>query len=82
MTEKDLDYLKSQIDQIVLIEPVEGEPHLAQVLFVFDEGDTPDVFYLKVAPGPEGAYVQQGDTGHSVLLSEIAAVRPPPANAH
>jgi len=82
MTEKDLDYLKSQIDQIVLIEPVEGEPHLAQVLFVFDEGDTPDVFYLKVAPGPEGAYVQQGDAGHSVLLSEIAAVRPPPANAH
>ncbi len=76
MTGKDLSYLKSQIDQVVLIVPVEGEPHLAQVLFVFDEGETPDVFYLKVARGADGAWVQQGAAGYSVLLSEIAAVRP------
>jgi hypothetical protein len=79
MTDKDLAYLKSQIDHVVLIEPVEGEPHLAQVLFIFDEGDTPDVFYLKIAPGPDGALMQQGSAGHSVLLADIRAVSPPPA---
>ncbi len=80
MTAKDLEYLKSQIDQVVLIEPVEGDPHLAQILFVFDEGDTPDVFYLKVALGPNGSWQQQGSAGHSVLLSDIAAVHPAPPN--
>jgi hypothetical protein len=76
VTEQDLSFLKSQIDQVVLIENRAGERHLAQVLFVFDEGDTPDVFYLKVEKGPDGGYVQQGGTGYSVLLSEIAAVHP------
>ena len=76
MTEQDLSFLKSQIDQVVLIENRAGERHLAQVLFVFDEGDTPDVFYLKVEKGSDGGYVQQGGTGYSVLLSEIAAVHP------
>ena len=76
MTDQDLSFLKSQIDQVVLIENRAGERHLAQVLFVFDEGDTPDVFYLKVEKGSDGGYVQQGGTGYSVLLSEIAAVHP------
>jgi hypothetical protein len=76
VTDQDLSFLKSQIDQVVLIENRAGERHLAQVLFVFDEGDTPDVFYLKVEKGPDGGYVQQGGTGYSVLLSEIAAVHP------
>jgi hypothetical protein len=77
MTDQHLAFLKSQIDQVVLIKPVTGDPHLAQILFVFDEGETPDVFYLKVQPGPDGAYVQQGSGGHSVLLSDILAVHPP-----
>jgi hypothetical protein len=77
MTDQHLAFLKSQIDQIVLIEPTTGDPHLAQILFVFDEGETPDVFYLKVQPGPDGTYVQQGSAGHSVLLSDILAVHPP-----
>jgi len=79
MTDQHLAFLKSQIDQIVLIVPVTGDPHLAQILFLFDEGETPDVFYLKVEPGPDGAYVQQGNTGHSVLLSDILSVHPPQA---
>jgi hypothetical protein len=79
VTDQDLSFLKSQIDQVVLIENAAGESHLAQVLFVFDEGETPDVFYLKVERGPDGDYVQQGGAGYSVLLSEIAAVRPVPA---
>ncbi len=61
---------------MVELEFNEGDRHLAQILFVFDEGDTPDVFYLKVSPGPEGTFVPEGGTGHSVLLADIAAVRP------
>jgi hypothetical protein len=76
MTDQHLALLKSSIDGVVLIETSAGDRHLAQVLFVFDEGDTPDVFYLKVQRGPDGAYVQQGSAGHSVLLSDILAVHP------
>ena len=76
MTNTELSLLKTSIDQIVDLETIGGERHLAQVLFVFDEGETPDVFYLKVARGPDGEYLAEGSTGHSVLLSDIAAVRP------
>jgi hypothetical protein len=75
MTEEQLSLLKSSVDQVVELETTDGERHLAQILFVFDEGETPDVFYVKVAYGPEGEFVPEGKTGHSVLLSEIAAVR-------
>jgi hypothetical protein len=80
VTDQDLTFLKSQIDQVVLIETSAGDRHLAQILFVFDEGETPDVFYLKVEKTPNGGYVQQGTEGFSVLLSEIAAVRPASAD--
>ena len=75
MTDPELTLLKTSIDQIVDLETTAGERYLAQVLFVFDEGETPDVFYLKVARGPDGEFLAQG-SGHSLLLSEIAAVRP------
>jgi hypothetical protein len=80
VTDQDLSFLKSQIDQVVLIETSAGERHLGQILFVFDEGDTPDVFYLKVERSLDGGYVQQGGTGYSLLLSEIEAVYPAPAD--
>ena len=76
MTDEHLTLLKSSIDQVVDLETTAGGRHLAQILFVFDEGDTPDVFYLKVAPGRDGSLVSQGSTGHSVLLADIAAVHP------
>ena len=75
MTETVLSLLKASIDQIVELETTAGERHLAQVLFVFDDGKTPDVFYLKVTPGQADEFISQGTTGHSVLLSDIAAVR-------
>ena len=75
MTEAELSLLKSSIDQIVELETTAGERHLAQILFVFDDGKTPDVFYLRVARDPDGEFVAQGPSGHSVLLSDIAAVR-------
>ena len=76
MTDSDRTLLKNSIDQVVDLETIAGERHLAQILFVFDEGETPDVFYLKVSPGPDGTFVSEGSTGHSVLLADIVAVRP------
>ena len=76
MTDSDRTLLKNSIDQVVDLDFSDGDRHLAQILFVFDEGDTPDVFYLKVSPGPDGTFVPEGNTGHSVLLADIAAVRP------
>ena len=82
MTETELSLLKASIDQIVELETTAGERHLAQVLFVFDDGKTPDVFYLKVLPGSDGSFVAQETTGHSVLLADIAAVHPQIGRAH
>jgi hypothetical protein len=76
MTDSERTLLKNSIDQVVDLEFSDGDRHLAQILFVFEEGDTPDVFYLKVSPGPDGIFVPQEKTGHSVLLADIAAVRP------
>ena len=84
MTDEQLVLLKASIDQVVQVETTDGDRHLAQILFVFDEGDTPDVFYLKVSPVPNGSFVPEESTGHSVLLSDIAAVyhyQPLPAAA-
>lgn len=77
MTDQELNFLKASIDQIVLLETSEGGRHFAQILFVFDEGETPDVFYLKVERGAGGEYVpEQGKAGYSVLLADVLAVRP------
>ncbi len=76
MTDEQRELLKASVDQVVEIETVDEGRHLAQVLFVFDDGETPDVFYLKVSVGPDGALVPVGGAGCSVLLSEIAGVYP------
>ena len=76
MTDEQREFLKASVDEIVEIETAADGRHLAQILFVFDEGETPDVFYVKVAAGPEGEFVPEGKSGHSLLLSEIVAVRP------
>jgi hypothetical protein len=76
MTDTELSLLKASIDQVVDLETNAGERHLAKILFVFDEGETPDVFYLEVVSGPDGGFVTKGEAGHSVLLSDIAGVRP------
>jgi hypothetical protein len=76
VTDEHLTLLKSSIDQVVVIEANDGERTLAQILFVYDGEDTPDVFYLKVEPGPDGTFVPQGSGGCSALLSDIAAIHP------
>ncbi|HZY72840.1 MAG TPA: hypothetical protein VFE22_07025 [Edaphobacter sp.] len=77
MTDVELMFLKSQIDKVGTLETIQGDHILAQILFVFDGEDTPDVFYLEVEPGPKGAYIQKGTNGYSTLLSDILSVKPP-----
>jgi hypothetical protein len=79
MTEAELVFLKSQIDKVVVLETVQGDHFLAQVLFVFDEEDTPDVFFNEVELGPDGTYIENRGNGYSVLLSDILTVQPPPS---
>ena len=79
MTDTERAFLKSQIDQVVILETVQGERILARVLFVFDGEDTPDVFFNEVELGPNGMYVEKGSNGYSILLSEILTVQPPQA---
>jgi hypothetical protein len=75
MTDDQRELLKASVDQVVEIETAEGR-HLAQVLFVFDEGETPDVFYLKGSVDGAGRFVPESGSGCSVLLSEIVAIYP------
>lgn len=77
MTEAEREFLKTQIDEVVLLETVQGDRMLAQILVVFDEGETPDLFCLEVLATSSG-YVQQGTAGHSILLADIASVQPAP----
>jgi hypothetical protein len=76
MTDEHLAFLKSSIDEIVTLETNDGERIVAQILFVFDGGDTPDVFFLKAEPNSDGTLVAQGSGGYSLLLSDLAAVYP------
>jgi hypothetical protein len=75
MTDLERTLLKNSIDEVVELETTAGDRYLAQILFVFDEGDTPDVFFVKVSDGPGGTFIPEPGAGHSVLLSDIAAVR-------
>ncbi len=74
MTDEHLALLKSSIDEILTLETNDGERITAQILFVFDGEETPDVFFLKVEPKADGTLVTQGSGGYSLLLSDIAAV--------
>jgi hypothetical protein len=76
MTDSERTLLKNSIDQVVDLEFSDGNRHHAQILFVFDEGDTPDVFYLKVSLSPDGTFVPEEAAGQSVLLADILAVHP------
>jgi hypothetical protein len=78
MTEADLTFLKSHLDKPVVLETIQGDLLLAQVLFIFDEGDTPDLFCLQLDPGPDGTYIQKSPNGLSILLSDIAAAHAAP----
>jgi len=77
MTKEELAFLKSQVDQVVLLEVKEERPHLGQILFVFDQGATPDVFYLRVEPVAEAGYAPVTGEERSVPLADILSVRPP-----
>ena len=77
MTETELNFLKTQIDKVVLLETVQGQRLLIEVMVVFDEGETPDMFGLEVEQTPTG-YAKKGSSGISILLADIASVQSAP----
>jgi hypothetical protein len=77
MTEDQLAFLKSSLDQVVVLETVQGERLLVQIIIVVDEGETPDLFCIEVVRAGTGFLPRQGAT-HSILLSDIVSVQPPP----
>ncbi len=78
MTDVELVLLKASVDEVVLLH-IGDNLVFANILFVFDEGDTPDVFYMEMQRTRDGSLLPVGQNGHSTLLSEITAVRPLPA---
>ena len=77
MTQDQLAFLKSSLDEVVVLETVQGDRLLVQILIVVDEGETPDVFCVEVDQS-SGGYVQRTNGTHSILLSDIVSVQPPP----
>jgi hypothetical protein len=77
MTDTEREFLKSQIDGVVVLETAQGDRLLVQILFVFDEGETPDLFCVEVEAAPEKTFVPKAMAGHSILLSDIVSVKPP-----
>jgi hypothetical protein len=77
MTKDQLAFLKSSLDEVVLLETAQGERLLVQILIVVDEGETPDLFCVEVDQSG-GGYVQRTNGTHSILLSDIVSVQPPP----
>ena len=78
MTEGERALLPSLVEKVVTLETVQGDRLLAKILFVFDEGETPDLFCVEAEPGPKGAWVEKPSTGHSILLADIASVKVEP----
>jgi hypothetical protein len=76
MTAEHLTLLHASIDQIVELETLDGTRFLATPLFVYEGEDNPDVFFLAVERDPEGG-LKTAETGQSILLEDILAVRAP-----
>ena len=76
MTAEHLVLLNASIDQIVELETLDGTRFLATPLFVYEGEDNPDVFFLPVERDPGGS-LKTAETGQSILLEDILAVRAP-----
>lgn len=76
MTEQERASLPSLLDRVVTLETVQGESMAVQILFVFDEGETPDLFCVEVVPDASGGWTKKANEGLSILLSDIVRVSP------
>jgi hypothetical protein len=76
VTEQERASLPSLVDQVVMLETAQGEHLVVQILFVFDEGETPDLFGIEVIPGAKGGWLRKSEAGHSILLDDIVRVMP------
>ena len=75
MTEADLEYLKSHIDQHVEILTRRGERLRVKVISVFDGESDPDVFFWDVTSDPVKPDSERSQ-GQSLPLAEIVSVKP------
>jgi len=74
VTEDEIAFLHAAVDRVIAIELKTGEQFFAEVVIVVDQPPTPDVFVLRVTRQPDGAFLAEGTTGESILLSDIGAV--------
>ena len=74
MTQDDIDLLQRCVDRILAIELTTGEQFFAEVLFVFTDGESPDVFYLRCLREADGAFIPQTTAGESTLLTDIRRI--------
>ncbi|QNI37568.1 hypothetical protein [Edaphobacter albus] len=70
--------LPSLTEKIVHLETVQGDKLMAKLLFVFDEGETPDLFCVEVERGQEGTWIEKPEAGYSILLADVASVKVEP----
>jgi hypothetical protein len=78
MTSAERADLPSLVEKIIHLETVQGERFLAKLLFVFDDGETPDLFCVEVERSPEGRWRERPEAGHSILLADIVSVKVEP----
>lgn len=74
MTAVERALLPSLIDKAVVLETVQGDRLTVQILVVFDEGETPDLFCVEIVAGPDGTWTQKKTAGHSILLADIVRI--------
>ena len=77
MTDTERSFLKSSLDQVVVLKTAQGERLLVQIIIVVDEGPTPDLFCVEV-DATETGYKPRREATHSILLSDIVSVARPP----
>ncbi len=73
MTAADLNTLKANVGRVVEIEAADGEIFLARVISVFDEEDSPDLFYWAVSRAGDKSFVN--GEGYAIQLSDIKKVQ-------
>ncbi len=74
MTAAELALVKSCIDKVVGLTLADGERPV-KVLVVFDEGDSPDLFFHEVERAADGSWVEKKGAAYSELLEDVVRVR-------
>ena len=74
MSPEDVALLEESEGRILAIQLTSGEQFFAEIVMVVDQPPTPDVFLLRVAREPDGAFTAPSSNGESILLADIHRV--------